>query len=383
MVKLMEIERDNSIKVSSIIEHFEHPDKVYIPIYDSKNILVKLHEEIAIGTPLVKINNITYYAPISGIVAGLKVVNTIKGTTKALELINNFTEKKINNTVKRNNVNIKKAILEKILIQEFNINFQNKQSIIINAIDDEPYVVTENFYLFLFYEDILEIVDKIANVFNIKNIIICIKASNSENLNKLMNYIGMYPNIKLEIVPDLYLIGKEDFLKEHLNIKDSTIIKSSLMYEIFNVIKRNQPLDSKLVTISGNALNNPFVVSVKLGTKLQDIIANLVEIKEQNHLFIENGLMMGNVIDIDNFVITKDFVSLLIMQNNNPQKEDLCLNCGLCLNVCPKGLNPLMLKDKLYYESVKNTCLKCGLCSYICPSHIDFSKYYKGEEKNA
>jgi len=106
---------------------------------------------------------------------------------------------KLKKIIKENNVNIKKAILEKILIQEFNINFQNKQSIIINAIDDEPYVVTENFYLFLFYEDILEIVDKIANVFNIKNIIICIKASNSENLNKLMKALR-----NVESVYDVY-----------------------------------------------------------------------------------------------------------------------------------------------------------------------------------
>lgn len=375
----MEIEKDPTIKVSSIIEHFEKPDKVYIPVYSSTKIYPKLHEEVSIGTPLVKIDNITYYSPISGTINGLKEINTVKGTTKALEIINNFIEKKItNNTLKR--ANIKKEILEKILLNEFNLNLQNTKSLIINAIDDEPYVVTENFYLFLYYEDILEIVDKIAKIFKIPEIIICVKSSSSENLNKLMNYMGMYPNIKLEIVPDLYLIGQEKYLNEYLNLENPTIIKSSTMYDIFTIIKKNRPLDIKIITISGNALIKPFVVAVKLGTKLLDIITSLVDFKTSDYLFISNGLMSGNIIDINNYIVTKELDSVLIMHHHRKEKTNPCLNCGLCLNVCPEGLNPLMFHDKKYFDSIKSTCLKCGLCSYICPSHIDFSKYYKGEE---
>jgi len=32
------------------------------------------------------------------------------------------------------------------------------------------------------------------------------------------------------------------------------------------------------------------------------------------------------------------------------KKEEKCLNCGACIDICPVGINPLLLKEKNYKE---------------------------------
>ena len=35
------------------------------------------------------------------------------------------------------------------------------------------------------------------------------------------------------------------------------------------------------------------------------------------------------------------------------KKEEKCLNCGACIDICPVGINPLLLKEKNYKEKNK------------------------------
>ena len=59
-----------------------------------------------------------------------------------------------------------------------------------------------------------------------------------------------------------------------------------------------------------------------------------------------------------------------------------CLRCGKCVNVCPAGLCPVLIKDnfrnkeKLSYLEPRK-CIECGLCSYICPAKINVREKVK------
>ena len=50
--------------------------------------------------------------------------------------------------------------------------------------------------------------------------------------------------------------------------------------------------------------------------------------------------------------------------------QSKCMQCGVCLSVCPK--QALSFKKEKHCYSVcidKNKCVGCGLCSKVCPSH--------------
>lgn len=383
MQKLIELEKDASIQVSSIIEKYEKPDYIYIPVENSSTIVTKVYDKVKIGTPLIKVASTVVTSPVSGIVQGIKIMNTLKGKMSAIEILNDFEETKvIDPIIKKQGGTIKKEVLDKLLKAHFNLDFNNVKCLILNCIDDDPYILTENFYLLLNYEGILETLDKLDKLYNFEHITICVKDNNGENINKLMENLGMYPNIKLNIVPNLYLLGKEKILLDYLefNIKDSYVVKASLFYHVYNLLLRNRLINNKLLTISGNGLKNPMVVKVKIGTKLADVVKSLVQVKKEDLSYIINGLMSGYMIDLKDFIITNEVEGLLIMTNKKNIEASKCIKCGACIDICPVGINPLLLENPDYLKQVQAKCLKCGLCSYICPSYIDFNKYIWGDK---
>ena len=125
-----------------------------------------------------------------------------------------------------------------------------------------------------------------------------------------------------------------------------------------------------LITISGNALAKNIVIRIKKYTLLKDIIAKYLNITCSDYVVIANGLMQGFLVkDVSNFVIDPSIFAINIMQAIK-NEEDACINCGMCEQICPKGLDPLNNKDLKY-------CLDCGLCTYICPCNINLRKYRK------
>ena len=375
MEKLIELSVDSSIKVSNKVININKPEYVYIPILPSSKLLVKKGTNVKIGMPLISKGNDIITSPISGEVTSIKKVITIKGKIDAIEIKNDFTEVTIKESkLKKNILNIKKEVLDKIL-DLFKVNLNNKKEIVLNCIDDEPYILTESFYLFLEYTNFLEVLDKLSDIYKV-NVSIAVKASNNFSINELMNYLGMYTNIKLEIIPNLYLLGNNKLLLKHLGLeeKDTEVIKASNFYHISNFIKKGRLKTDQLITISGNNIVNSSIIRVKIGTSLKEVFKSIKGLGNSS-IFIVNGLMSGKEIDINNLVITNDLTSILVMKKETIEKaykkEEKCLNCGACIDICPVGINPLLLKEKNYKG--KNKCLKCGLCSYICPVYINFN----------
>ncbi|MDE5539522.1 MAG: SLBB domain-containing protein [Bacilli bacterium] len=381
MQKLTKVNPYPSILVSSTVVSYEKPDCVYIPITNGSNFVVKKDDSVSIGTPLLKTKNSITTSPISGKVHAITKMLTNQGLVDTLEIINDFKEKTVIDPILKNNLkNIKKDKLQSLLRTYFKLDFTNKKHLILNCIDDEPYVFTESFYLLLYYEGYLELLDKLAKIYDIPMITICLKSTSSENISKLMECLGMYPNITLNIVPDLYLLGRESMLLQYLNLapSNSLVIKAHHFYHVHNLILRNRQISDKLITISGTAVKNPSVVRVKIGTKLKDCLEGVITTTGSELIYLAGGLMQGKIINLENFIITEDLTGLIIMPKKEEPVAGKCLNCGACIDICPVGINPLLLKEPNYYEQVKDKCISCGLCSYICPSFINFNEYLEG-----
>lgn len=132
------------------------------------------------------------------------------------------------------------------------------------------------------------------------------------------------------------------------------------------------------MTISGNAIETPVVVNVKIGTSLADLIKNCCNIINKNYYVVVNGLISGKTLKSLNNVITEDTRSIFL-NTIDKSTEKKCINCGLCNKKCPVGLNPKYIKEHKNVDYSK--CIKCGLCSYICPSKINFKPYLGGHDE--
>lgn len=378
---LIELQKEN-ILVSSTILKYEKPDFIYIPIHNNSIFKIKKDEQITIGKEIIEGNNVKEYSSVSGIATKIVKLNSISGKQDFIEIANDFKETFAHKRVFKKTLGVmKKEELEERIANSFAWELNNKKNFVLNCIDDEPYVLNENFYLLNHWEEFLELLDELTKIYDFKEVTICVKSNSSENINRIISMIGATPHIKLEVCPNLYLLGNNSFLLKHLNKmeEDTIILKAKEFYQLFNKIKRNCYTGEKLITISGNGIINPSVISVKIGSKLSDIIKEHIELKEDSLVYFANGLMQGKEIEINNFVITNDLDSLIIMKKENTEKSLKCINCGACLKLCPVGLNPVLFKNKKYLDSAKKSCIHCGLCSYICPANINFKDLLEGE----
>lgn len=258
-------------------------------------------------------------------------------------------------------------------------------TLIINAVECEPYI-TSDFILFRERcEEILEAIDAVREINKIEEAIIAINEYNTELKEIIDNYIGTYLKIKVVQVPDLYPMGWEKSLVkyikkvdyERLPMEKGIVVNNvSTMYAIYEALKYHKPLTERIVTFTGTNLKRPQNVMVKLGTSASEIIKKVGGLNKKNATFISGGPMMGKSIPTDDIIININDNCILVLDEIKEEQEQICTRCGKCVENCPAKLSPILIKESLHKkEKLKKLepmrCVECGLCSYICPAKIN------------
>ncbi len=383
---------------------FLNPKMIYIPLYDSNEILVKEGDNVFKGEIIAyKGGNfkLPIFSSVSGKVTGFTDMLTTKGHSRTVIIENNGLEKiKAKPTIRKDLSKITKEDFISIIKNAGIIGMggagfptyakydtESKiNTLIINAAECEPYITADYVLIKEKIEDILETIDAILEINNIKEAVIAIKSKHKSLINKVQEYMGSYLKIRIALLPDKYPMGWErTLIKEvtgltydKLPIEKGIVVNNiSTIYAISGALKFDKPLIERIVTFTGDGLNKPKNVLVKVGTKVTDVFEELGIKKDA--LVIAGGPMMGKVVD-DSLVVTPDLNNVLVFKKYKECKDVNCLRCGKCANVCPAYLVPVMIKDNIdNVEKLKELhpekCIGCGLCSYVCPSKINVRDY--------
>lgn len=338
MKKLIKLEKIK-VDISKYTEEFLNPDYIFLK-----------------GNPEYKINDYVYMGRISSISG--RVINI---NNNIITIENDFREltKNSNNKISIKNKNDLISILPIIK------NIGKIDGIVVNAINDEPYVYNRIFLLKNNIHKILDTVNMLSNILKVTNNMIAIKNNESFIIDECLNVIGTYPNIKIALLSDEYLIGHKKYLLRKLNMVDNILYLS-----IEDILSLNNMINgyletTKYITITYN--NKSSIYRIKIGTPLKSIISKYYNIKGSFTIII-NGLMKGyEAKDISNIFISDDIESIFI-NTTIKKKETKCYNCGLCEQVCPENVC-------IFTQKNIDKCIHCNLCSYICPAHINLNKY--------
>lgn len=376
------INKDYDIKLDSFVRNYFNPRYIFLPIkkkyklrvtdntYIYKNDIVMFDDfgksiHSSISGKVLGVKDMLYYG--NKVIPSLVIENDFKENIRvrksAKRYLNSYDLKTFKELIDDNSLRYKgEYVLDK---------FEKKSKIfLINGVELEPYFGNNYFLLINNVDTILETVDLISGLYDFEKTIIVIKNNDSELVDKFLNQIGTYPNIEFRLVNDVYPIGKEKLLLKELKIDNAVTLTIEELVWIYNVLKKQAPVTEKIITISGNAVNPKSSINVKLGTLLSEVFINNFDFTEETVDVYLNGVMHGELVDTLKYVITSD-IDGIIVNKKCENKEDVCLNCGLCLKHCPMGLNPKFVKenkDKIG-DDYKDKCLKCGLCNYVCPSN--------------
>lgn len=168
--------------------------------------------------------------------------------------------------------------------------------------------------------------------------------------------------------------------------KGCIVVNTATCYAIYEAVYKQMPLVHKVVTITGEAVNNPCNLDVPLGISYSYLLEKAGGAKEDVVKFISGGPMMGIAMSTLDVPVVKTSSSILAFSQDDvaalPQSS--CIHCGKCVNACPENLVPQMLAKSVKTQNVETfeklggmECIECGCCAFVCPAKIPLTQMFK------
>lgn len=269
--------------------------------------------------------------------------------------------------------------------------------LIINGAECEPYITCDDRLMRERAKDIVDGIRTLIRLLNPERIMVAIE-DNKPDAIFAMAQACEETNIEWIVIPTLYPSGAQKQLVQNLlgfeiprgahSIDHGVVMYNvGTCYAITRALAHSEPLISRIVTVTGNAVDRPGNYEVAIGTPINYLLECAGVNPNKLARVIMGGPIMGIAISDVNAPVTK-LTNCLIAAEHGELDEDLhareCIRCGDCVQVCPASLLPQQLYWFIktgQHEKAEalhlGACIECGACAYVCPSHIPLVQYYR------
>jgi electron transport complex protein RnfC len=158
-------------------------------------------------------------------------------------------------------------------------------------------------------------------------------------------------------------------------------------FAVARLALRGEPLTSRIVTVTGDAVAGPANVEVPIGSPVSELIAFCGGYEGQPVALVHGGSMMGYALTTDSLPVSKATNCLFAAAAQEIRRdapEWPCIRCGECALACPAQLLPQELliaarrrdTEGLTALSLED-CIECGCCDVVCPSLIPLTGTFR------
>ena len=260
--------------------------------------------------------------------------------------------------------------------------------IIANCAECEPYITADYRRMLEYTEDLVSGMRVILSIFPNAKGIFAVEDNKKDCIEKLQKAVADEPRMDVKALMTKYPQGAERQLiyavtKRAINSSmlpaDAGCIVDNVetLIGIHNAVINGKPLMERVVTVSGDDVENPGNFMVLLGTNHRELIEAAGGFKQDPQKLISGGPMMGFAMITLDAPVTKTSSSILAFKEDVVKKsmETACINCGRCVEVCPSRVIPSRLADFSQRHDEESflawnglECVECGSCSYVCPA---------------
>ena len=129
--------------------------------------------------------------------------------------------------------------------------------------------------------------------------------------------------------------------------KRQVVDNVATMVSIYQAVVEGKPSMERVVTVSGNAVNEPGNFRVPFGMNQAELVEAAGGFKTEPEKLISGGPMMGFAMFTLDVPVTKTSSSILGFTKDEVAQFEpsACINCGRCVDACPSRLIPSRLAD--------------------------------------
>lgn len=260
-------------------------------------------------------------------------------------------------------------------------------TIILNGAECEPYLTADHREMLENGQKIVIGALMVKKAVNAEKVVIAIENNKKDAIETMKEIVKDYDGVEVATLKTKYPQGSEKQLIKAVTKREvpsgglpsavGVIVNNiDTCAAIANAVVCNMPLIERVVTVSGDAVEKPSNLRVRVGVTFEELLLACGLMQDHCKKIVMGGPMMGmSQSDIDVPVI-KGTSGILAFQEppTYGKEEGACIKCSKCVQVCPMRLMPNFLSifaeskdvEKLKEYNIMD-CMECGSCAYTCP----------------
>ncbi len=275
------------------------------------------------------------------------------------------------------------------------------RTVILNGVECEPWLTNDHRLMLEHADAIAEGLAMLVHIVGAEEGIVAIEDNKPDAAEAMRAALQARDDLKagVRLLPTRYPQGGEKQLIQALTGREVPAGKLPMHIGVLcqnvgttlairQAIAAGEPLTSRVVTVSGEALPQPGNLRVPIGMPMRFLLAARGLEDFDAVRLIHGGPMMGELAPSPDVPLTKGSIGVLAMREESfaaaHRAEEPCIRCGHCGEACPAGLVPNLLADFCRTDRFDRAdeynlfdCIECGCCSYVCPSHIPLVQYFR------
>ena len=272
--------------------------------------------------------------------------------------------------------------------------------ILMNGAECEPLLRTDRYLMIHEAEKLVSGVDLICRELSIPEGRIALKKTYTKEIEALTAAIEkLHSKVQLHLMDSFYPAGDEQVVVYEVTGK--VVPPAGIPLDVGAIVDNvatiiavadavsGIPFTEKYLTVTGE-VREPSVLKVPVGTSFAQCIEMAGGTTSDKVMVVSGGPMMGfGIFDLD-VPTTKTASALLCLTKDDVSaaKTGPCINCGMCVEVCPGRVVPSRLAkaaehgDKESFVKMNGMeCCECGCCSFICPAKRPLTQEIKSMRK--
>ncbi len=257
-------------------------------------------------------------------------------------------------------------------------------TVILNGAECEPYLTCDYRLMLERPAELVEGLQLIAKTLGAKDVWIGI-AANKPDAAEALSRAAQGTGIRVELCEVKYPQGAEKQLifaltgrrvpAGGLPLEVGVVVQNvATALAIRDAVRTNKPLIERALTVTGDGVERPANLLVRLGTPLEAVLDE-AGLGGGARKIILGGPMMGLAQPSLAVPVMKGTSGVLVLQEAEPRAWRACISCGRCVEVCPMSLLPNTISiacEARDVEAIAATtildCYECGCCTVVCPA---------------